>query len=254
MATVLVVDDEPDILELIRINLELDGHRVLTAQQGDEVMDRVRQDRPDIVLLDVMMPGLDGFSVLSKIKAEADVATIPVVMVTARAAAEDRIRGGIEGAVRYLAKPFSPGELRQEVRAALEGEPEPAKRRRVQTESLEELARLEKGGGVTGQARPRLTRLEGPPEADPTALLLRSFRDRLSELTDKQRELLVVLGAVGSVSEAATRLGVSRSNVYSSLRRIGRRLGARSVADVLALVRSGELVVTAPEAGAGSDG
>src|SRR5436190_12715351 len=152
MATVLVVDDEADILELIRVNLELDGHRVLTALGGEEALDRVREEHPDLILLDVMMPGVDGWTVLGKIKNETslDVSSIPVLMVTARNLPEDRIRGGIEGAIRYLTKPFSPAELRDEVRDALAGEPEPVKRRKVQRESLEQLARIEKGGGGSG--------------------------------------------------------------------------------------------------------
>src|SRR3954447_16183864 len=132
MATVLIVDDEADILELIKVNLELDGHRVLTALGGGEALVRVKEESPDLILLDVMMPGVDGWTVLGQIKAEADidVASIPVLMVTARAAQEDRIRGGIEAAIRYIPKPFSPMELRQEVRDALDGDPEPVRRRK----------------------------------------------------------------------------------------------------------------------------
>src|SRR3954468_3386334 len=127
MATVLIVDDEADILELIKVNLELDGHRVLTALGGGEALVRVKEEVPDLILLDVMMPGVDGWHVLGQIKAETyiDVASVPVLMVTARAAQEDRIRGGIEGAIRYITKPFSPSELRDEVRDALDGDPQP---------------------------------------------------------------------------------------------------------------------------------
>ncbi|MBV9411327.1 MAG: response regulator, partial [Acidimicrobiia bacterium] len=145
MATVLAVDDEEDILTIIRHNLEREGHRVLTAPNGDRALELVREEQPDVVVLDVMMPGTDGWGVLSMIKAERDeLATIPVLMLTARAADEDRIRGGIEGAIRDLTKPFSPRDLCAEVAAALEGEPEPVKRRKVQKESLAQLARLEK--------------------------------------------------------------------------------------------------------------
>src|SRR4051812_43476927 len=148
MATVLVVDDEADILELIRVNLELDGHDVMTALGGQQALDQVRDRHPDCILLDVMMPGMDGWTVLGRIKAETDVdiSHIPVLMVTARDAEEARIRGGIEGAIRYVTKPFSPSVLRDEVRDALGGDPEPVKRRKVQHESLEHLARIEKGG------------------------------------------------------------------------------------------------------------
>src|SRR5207302_1533577 len=144
MATVLAVDDEEDILTIIRHNLEQEGHRVLTAPNGDRALEIVRDERPDVVVLDVMMPGTDGWAVLNQIKAQSeDLSRIPVLMLTARGADEDRIRGGIEGAIRYLTKPFSPRALCEEVRQALEGEPEPVKRKKVQQESLTQLARLE---------------------------------------------------------------------------------------------------------------
>ena len=251
MANVLVVDDEADILELIKVNLELDGHRVVTALGGEEALERVREAHPDLILLDVMMPGVDGWTVLGRIKSETDVdiSTIPVLMVTARTAQEDRIKGGIEGAIRYLTKPFSPSDLRDEVREALVGEPEPIKRRKVQRESLEHLARLEKGGTAappaTSSPRPKLTKLEHAPEARVESLEVREARQRAAALSQKQKELLQVLRESRSVSEAATRLEVSRSNVYASLRRIGRKLGTRSVPELLALVRAGDLTVDA---------
>src|SRR3982751_6587933 len=173
MATVLAVDDEEDILTIIRHNLEREGHRVLTAPDGDRALEIVREENPDVVVLDVMMPGTDGWGVLNMIKAERDeLASIPVLMLTARSADEDRIRGGIEGAIRYLTKPFSPRALCDEVAQALEGEPEPIKRRKVQKESLSQLAKLEKRTSQgtrrkpaeeTNAAAPRVTRLEHVP-------------------------------------------------------------------------------------------
>jgi DNA-binding response OmpR family regulator len=258
MANVLVVDDEADILELIKVNLELDGHRVVTALGGEEALDRLRESHPDLILLDVMMPGVDGWTVLGRIKSETDVdiSRIPVLMVTARTAQEDRIRGGIEGAIRYVTKPFSPSDLRDEVRDALVGEPEPVKRRKVQQESLEQLARLEKGTAVptTAQApapRPKLTKFEHAREARVESLEVREARQKAAALSPKQKELLQVLRESRSVSEAAARLGVSRSNVYASLRRIGRKLGTRSVPELLALVRAGDLTVDSSSAGQG---
>src|SRR4051812_10254690 len=124
MATVLVVDDEPDIRALIQLNLELDGHRVVLASNGSEALVRVSEEVPDLMLLDLMMPEVDGWQVLETIKAatDLDVNRIPILMLTAYDTADNRIRGGIEGAIRYLGKPFSPTELREEVRAALDGE------------------------------------------------------------------------------------------------------------------------------------
>jgi DNA-binding response OmpR family regulator len=250
MATVLAVDDEEDILTIIRHNLEREGHRVLTAPNGDRALELVRDEKPDVVVLDVMMPGTDGWGVLNLIKAEREeLATIPVLMLTARAADEDRIRGGIEGAIRYLTKPFSPRDLCNEVRAALEGEPEPLKRRKVQRDSLTQLARLEKrtsqgprrraDEGVAGG--PHVTRLEHVPAAESDSYQIRSVRERLDQLSPKQLELLHALEGSDTVSQAASDLGVSRSNVYASLRRISRKLGVRSVPELLAIVRTGEL-------------
>jgi DNA-binding response OmpR family regulator len=255
MATVLAVDDEEDILTIIRHNLEREGHRVLTAPNGDRALELVREEKPDVVVLDVMMPGTDGWGVLNMIKAERDeLATIPVLMLTARAADEDRIRGGIEGAIRYLTKPFSPRDLCAEVAAALEGEPEPMKRRKVQKESLAQLARLEKRSSPgtrrraedTASVSPHVTRLEHVPAAETDNYQIRSVRDRLDQLSPKQLELLHALEGSDTVSQAASDLGVSRSNVYASLRRISRKLGVRSVPELLAIVRTGELFRSSP--------
>ena len=165
MASVLVVDDEADIRELLRINLELDGHQVVTAPDGRRALECILEQAPDVVVLDVVMPGMDGWEVLRHIKADRtpEVATVPVIMLTARHAPLDRLQGTIEGAIRYMTKPFSVDELRHEVSAALEGDPEPVRRRRLQHEALEELARMEKGepAPVHPTPRPHLTRLEG---------------------------------------------------------------------------------------------
>jgi DNA-binding response OmpR family regulator/DNA-binding CsgD family transcriptional regulator len=248
VATVLVVDDEPDIRELVRINLELDGHRVLTAEDGAAALELVRDDPPDIVLLDVMMPGIDGWQVLGDIKGESDAAVshIPVLMLTARADELDRLRGAIEGAIRYITKPFALNDLRMEVRAALEGDSEAVKRRRAQTDALEELARIERGDRsvLAGEAvpRPHLTRLERTPAANAPAPRMPAVEEaRIDALSEKQLDLLKAVAGTGTVRAASEELGVSRSNVYASLRRIARKLGVRTVPDLVNLARRGEL-------------
>ena len=247
MATVLVVDDEDDIRELVRINLELDGHRVICAANGDEALEAMRRDAPDLVLLDVMMPGLDGWEVLGTIKAESDaaLANTPVMMVTARTDDLDRIRGAIEGAIRYVTKPFQVGQLRQMVRDALESdEPELVTRRRAQQTALEQLARIERGDRREKEgaeaARPRLTRLETTPVA-PRARAAQVSPAALASLSEKQVLLLAAVAAAPTVRDAAAGLAVSRSNVYASLRRIARKLGVRSVPELVTLARAGEL-------------
>ena len=246
MASVLVVDDEPDIRYLVKVNLELDGHTVRTASNGAEALEEIRDGVPDVVLLDVMMPGVDGWKVLESIKAEPDpgIREVPVVMLTAFGGHENEVRGGIEGAIRYLTKPISPEELRKEVREAIAGDPEPVKRRKVQQASLEQLARMERGaapGDGDNAVRPRITRLERPPAPAAEPQEIRVARERFQELTPKQRELLETLRDAPSVSAAASELSVSRSNIYASLRRISRKLGTNSVPELLLLVREGTI-------------
>jgi DNA-binding response OmpR family regulator len=145
MPLVLVVDDDPDIVELIQLNLELAGHRVITASDGQQALAAVQRETPDAILLDLMMPGLDGWAVIDKLKARSDreVSEIPVFMVTALAEPQNRLRGGIEGAIRYITKPFDPAQLAEMIADAVSpgAPPEPEQRRRVQQAAMEELAR-----------------------------------------------------------------------------------------------------------------
>jgi DNA-binding response OmpR family regulator len=260
MASVLVVDDEEDIRELVRINLELDGHEVHVVGSGVDALSHLRDHTPDVVVLDVMMPGMDGWEVLSRIKSgrQGPLSDVPVLMLTARTDDMDRIRGGIEGAIRYITKPFSLADLRAEVRKAVQGEPEPVKRRRAQTGALEQLARLEKGekadrgdsgesGGEPQPTRIRLTKLEGAPEAKGAkALRPRLDPELVATLSPKQYELLHAVATTATVRSAAEGLAVSRSNVYASLRRIARKLGVKSVPELVNIARQSGLPDDAP--------
>jgi len=244
VARVLVVDDEEDIRYLVRVNLELDGHDVLLAQDGREALEVARRERPDLMILDLMLPDIDGWGVLEAMKSagESGIEEIPVIMLTAHDSEDNRIRGGIEGAIRYLGKPFSPGLLRSEVKAALDGDPEPVRRRAARTDALTAIARQEKGAfEATSSTGPTLGNLEGSPSAQEPALI-RNARAHLDDLTDKQRALLEMLRDTPSVTDAAALLDVSRSNIYASLRRIGRKLGTSSVPELLAIVRTGDLL------------
>ena len=113
---ILVVDDEKRIVHFIRLNLEHDGFEVLAAYNGTEALKRVREDLPDLVLLDVMLPDMDGFEVLRLIR---EVSDVPVIMVTAKGEEEDIVRGLELGADDYITKPFSPRELVSRIRAVL---------------------------------------------------------------------------------------------------------------------------------------
>lgn len=108
---VLVVDDEESIRELCRVNLELHGYEVLEAPDGVIALEIVARERPDVVFLDVMLPRLDGWEVLHRIKSDPELAPIPVVMLTARTAEDDQMRGWEEGALDYVTKPFHPQTL-----------------------------------------------------------------------------------------------------------------------------------------------
>ena len=113
---VLVVDDEPAIVRLVRATLERDGLTVVTAGRGEDAVTLVSEERPDLVVLDVMMPGIDGFETLRRIRAQSQV---PVILVTARVADADKLRGFQNGADDYLTKPFNHDELSARVAAVL---------------------------------------------------------------------------------------------------------------------------------------
>ncbi|MEK7682882.1 MAG: response regulator, partial [Chloroflexota bacterium] len=113
---VLVVDDEPRLIHFIRLNLEHDGFEVIEATSGSQALTAMRDRLPDLILLDVMMPDLDGFETLQLIR---EISTVPVIMLTAKGEEEDRVRGLELGADDYIAKPFSPREMVSRVKAVL---------------------------------------------------------------------------------------------------------------------------------------
>jgi two-component system KDP operon response regulator KdpE len=114
--TILVVDDEPRIRDFVRMNLELEHYHVIEASNGVEALEQLRENLPDLVVLDVMMPEMDGFETL---RAMREVSTVPVIMLTVRQSEQDKIRGLDLGADDYIAKPFSPRELLSRIRALL---------------------------------------------------------------------------------------------------------------------------------------
>lgn len=119
-ARVLIVDDEAGIRELCRVNLVLSGYEVVEAADGFQALEQARSAKPDVILLDVLMPGMSGWEVLSALRADEATADIPVVMLTALNSEDDQIRGWEGGVVDYLTKPFNPLSLADWVAAALE--------------------------------------------------------------------------------------------------------------------------------------
>lgn len=136
-AKVLVVDDEKDILDLVRHHLEKEGFHCLQASDGGAALRLARESRPDLLILDLMLPGLDGLEVCRRLRREAPTARLPIIMLTAKAEEVDRVVGLEVGADDYIVKPFSPRELVARVKAILRRTQEPAAPRTIRVGDLE---------------------------------------------------------------------------------------------------------------------
>jgi two-component system, OmpR family, phosphate regulon response regulator PhoB len=167
-ARILVVEDERDIAALVAFHLTKEGYRVRTAESGHEALEAMAVDRPDLVLLDLMLPGFSGYEVLQQMRRRPDSADVPVVVLTARRDEADRVMGLELGADDYVTKPFSPRELVLRVAAVL---------RRAQSPAIA-------GGGRTLRA--------GPIVVDLNALRV-AVNDSELELTPTEYKLLVTL-------------------------------------------------------------
>jgi two-component system phosphate regulon response regulator PhoB len=208
---VLVVEDEPDIRSLIAHHLERDGFRCRTAGNGGDALAAVRAAAPDLIVLDVMLPGMDGLEVCRRLRADATSATVPIIMLTAKADEVDRVVGLELGADDYVVKPFSPKELVARVRAVL--------RRARPVEGGRPLA----AGGIALDAARHQVTVGGVPVA----------------LTPKEFELLQALmesaGRVLSREHLLNRVwGYARADAIESrtvdvhVRRLRAKLGAAS--------------------------
>lgn len=113
---VLVADDDPVILRLIEVNLGLEGFEVETATRGEDALAKAKEASPDVILLDVMMPGMTGWEVARQLKEDGETSQIPVVFLSARTQEEDRRRGVALGVSAYVSKPFDPIELVETIR------------------------------------------------------------------------------------------------------------------------------------------
>lgn len=165
---VLVVDDEDSIRELIVFHLEQQGFEVLEAANGLEAMQRVEESRPDLIILDLMLPMMDGLEVCQKLRRSEEYATIPIIMLTARSEEVDRVLGLEIGADDYVTKPFSPRELMARVKAILRRLNQP-----TMSEETDELS-------------------VGVLKIDPSRHMV-TFKDLELELTPKEFELLYLL-------------------------------------------------------------
>ena len=118
---ILVCDDERHIVRLIQVNLEKQGWQVVTAYDGKEGLEKIRAEKPDLCVLDVMMPYMDGFEVLKSLRREPETESLPVIMLTAKAQDKDVFEGYHYGADMYLTKPFNPAELVSFVKRIAQG-------------------------------------------------------------------------------------------------------------------------------------
>jgi DNA-binding response OmpR family regulator len=145
MTRVMVIDDEAPIRLLCRVNLEAEGMQVLEAADGPTGLEKARAEKPDVVLLDVMMPGLDGWRVAEELLDDPGTSAIPIVFLTARAEVRDRARGIDLGGVDYITKPFNPVELAPVVNDLL-GRVVAGEREQLRREKLSELRSMLDGG------------------------------------------------------------------------------------------------------------
>jgi DNA-binding response OmpR family regulator len=130
MARILVIDDEPDVLLLCRVNLQHAGHEVLEASDGERGLALALAELPDGIVLDLMLPQMDGYGVLSHLLADERARDIPVLVLTAKAQREDRVRCWEEGASEYMTKPFSPATLSAALTQLIEMTPAQREKRR----------------------------------------------------------------------------------------------------------------------------
>jgi two-component system, OmpR family, phosphate regulon response regulator PhoB len=153
-AQILVVEDERDIAALVAYHLTREGFRVRTASTGPDAIAAIRAERPDLIVLDLMLPGLSGYEVLEEVRRQPEVRDVPVVVLTARREEPDRIRGLELGADDYVTKPFSPKELVLRVEAVL---------RRVQAPPVAGSGRVLRGGPITVDMTAMKVSVDGAP-------------------------------------------------------------------------------------------
>lgn len=120
-AKILVVDDDPDLTNLVRSILEAEDYMVYSAESGEEALGEVPKLRPDLIILDIILPGIDGYNICKILKTDDHTSPIPIIILSIRSSVEDRIMGLNIGADDYITKPFDPGELAARVEAVLRG-------------------------------------------------------------------------------------------------------------------------------------
>jgi two-component system phosphate regulon response regulator PhoB len=181
-ARILVVEDERDIAALVAYHLTKEGYRVLTAGGGPEALEAAAQERPDLIVLDLMLPGLSGYDVLRELRRHPEIGDVPVVVLTARREEPDRIRGLELGADDYVTKPFSPQELVLRIGAVL---------RRAQAPAVAGSGRILRGGPITVDVDAMRVAVDGEEvQLTPTEYrLLISLLERRGRVQSRQQLL-----------------------------------------------------------------
>lgn len=216
-ATVLVVEDDADIREVEEYNLQREGYDVLTAEDGDEALEVARDRKPDLVVLDLMLPGTDGVEVCRTLRADGVTEAIPVIMVTAKDTESDVVLGLGVGADDYLTKPFSPRELLARVKAVL--------RRARRTEDEPE-GRLRRGPVVIDPERHEVLVEEEPAELTATEFrLLHQMASRPGRVYTREQ----------LIQRAMEDVVVNERNVDVHVRSIREKLGEHG--DLIETVR-----------------
>lgn len=208
--TILVVEDEPAIAEVLEYNLGREGFEVEVVARGDEVMERVREEPPDLILLDLMLPGIDGLDVLRSLRRDERTASIPVIVLTARSEEIDRVVGLELGADDYIPKPFSPREVVLRVRAVL---------RRASGEQGED--KLLTAGALTLDVPGHRLRVEGD-EVQLTATEFRLLRMLMERRGRVQTRDGLLTEAWGYASDVDSR------TVDTHIRRLRAKLGSEA--------------------------
>jgi len=222
--TILVIDDEKDLVELVRYNLEQAGYDVIAATDGKSGLEVARKHRPDAVVLDWMMPGLDGLEVCRQLRADARTARLPLIMLTAKASEPDRVVGLEMGADDYLVKPFSPRELVARVKALL--------RRRAQEAAPPDV--LRRGNLVIDAVRHAVTCRGKAIELTPTEFRILQFlaarparvfsRDEILEGALERDEAVVARTVDVHVTALRRKLGRA-GDALETVRGFGYRFG-----------------------------
>jgi DNA-binding response OmpR family regulator len=135
---ILIVDDEKDLVSLVSLHMKMAGYDVLSAADGEKALEIIQEVKPNLIILDLMLPEIDGWEVCRRLREESDMQKIPVIMLTARTQADDKLRGFVVGADDYVTKPFSPRELVARVKRVLaRAETEPVRHRVYIKEKIE---------------------------------------------------------------------------------------------------------------------